>query len=160
MLKLMEKIEYVSERAYGDTEYAKALLESPSEILRLGGIEIPEASDLEFKKFFNDTLSAELSGIAAGKVQALSGTAKIKAFEGAKCKWCTVASWGLAGAIVAIGAGGLAFLTEGSVVVVWLAELAGCSSLAALAFIHTLTVAVSEGVAAVANAICGWIGAC
>jgi hypothetical protein len=77
-----------------------------------------------------------------------------------KCSACTVVCWGVAVAIVAVGAAAVASLSTTSPVVVSLAATVGVTAKAALAFIATLTTAISRGAAAVVGAICIWAGTC
>lgn len=148
----------VIEAAVIDQEFKARLLENPVRTMNSVGLCIPEFSFEEFNITFRkntDPLLAEAERILNAGVPL-----SVRNLPSFSCAACTVSVWTVAALITAVTAGGLALLTVTSGPVLALASFAGVPVAAALAFIKTLGVAIGSGVAAVAKAICRWIGAC
>lgn len=134
-----------------DDDAAAALVADPAGVLRAAGVAVPAGSDAEF----NATVQAALPD--PGRVRTL------QAVDGSRMA-CLLSSYGLAAAIVQLGAGGLADLTEASppvqVVVTFAGELGFTKSVPdTLAFLQGLAATTLASAGDVANALCDWIGA-
>jgi hypothetical protein len=128
-------------RMQEDATYTQPVMSNPAATFQKAGVQLKPADEAGFNEFAKQKLGATTS-------------------MSFKCDLCQVGCYGIAAAIVAIGAAGLTLLTEGSDVVVALAAFAGVSTASALAFIQSLVAAVESGVSAVVDSICNWTGAC
>ena len=142
------------EAAQHDNTVREKLLENPGAYLASAGYPLSPDMIPDFNRFIhNDTSIPAI----LGQLQSGEGLTNL---EGLRCTMCKVAAYGIAAALVAIGAAGLATLSVSSGIVLALAAFAGVSAAGALAFIAGLASVISGGVSAVSGYICSWTGAC
>jgi hypothetical protein len=128
-------------RMQQDATFKQQVLSNPAATFQKAGVQLKPADEAGFNQFAKEKLEATTS-------------------MSVKCTICKVGCYGIAVAIVGVGAAGLALLTEGSAVVVALAAFADVSAAGALAFIQGLAAAIAAGTDAVVTQICDWTGAC
>lgn len=145
--------------AFQDQNFANQLLADPATTFEQGGFDVPDELHTEFNDFFSQVdpdLITTLNDPA--RRNALPDTDAVAA--GFRCTLCKIQAWSLALSIVAVGAAALATLTVRSGIVVAVASYAAIRLTVALAFLRGLGAAIVAGVSAVAQRLCGLIGAC
>jgi hypothetical protein len=147
----------VIDRALQDRGFARQLLGDPVSAFKQAGLSIPADQEAEFNENF--------PRIAPDFVATLNDPDRprpdsLESSSGLGCTACMVAAEVLAGAIAAVGAAGLAELTEGSAVVVSVADFLGLDTADALAFVKGLGKDIVDGVGEIAKALCKKLGAC
>jgi hypothetical protein len=131
----------------------------PAAALQSNGFSLPQDQKEKFNHYFSEVARNVLTQLRETPEDQLSDSARVM-IAGIGCTVCNVAAWGVAAAIVAVGAAALPELTAGSAVVVGLAAFTGFEVATALSFIYGLASVVGSGAGAVAGKICQWTGAC
>lgn len=142
------------EAAEKDENLLAQLVANPGQVFASAGFPVDSWAIPEFNDYCRK--EAGLSDVLTG----LANKKNLAALSSVGCTLCKIAAYTVAVAIVAVGAGALTLLTAGSAPVVALAAFAGVAATTALAFIVTLTTAITGGVGVVASYICEWTGAC
>jgi hypothetical protein len=154
------QVQQVLENAFSNQDTASQLLANPAGILKQNGINIPEGAEEQFNEYVR-AVAPDMMALLSTSAQGHLETAKAALPQSVGCWGCKIGVWSIATAIVAVGVASLSELVAGSAVVVALADFAGVSEGAALAFIQQgLMVPVRQGAEAVASAICKWTHAC
>ena len=123
---------------------------------RQHGLDLAQGRDAEFNQYVQELdggVKQHLAQLASG--QAADEPAAALGFG---CFACKAGVWVIAGAIVALGAAGVAAISPEADVVILLARFAGADARAVAGFVSGLGSIIQNGVNAVA--ICRWTGAC
>jgi hypothetical protein len=156
----IDQVRQVLSNTFTDQGAASQILNDPAGFFRQNGLDVSEGQDAEFNQYFREidpALTRRLSAAAEGQLMTAS---EAESLADLGCTVCKTAVWSIAVGLVALGAAAVAALTPESALVIALARVAGLNASAVAGFLSTLGNVVTQGVNAVASAICRWLGRC
>jgi hypothetical protein len=145
-------IRLLLEAAEGDKTVRADLWTNAGLVAASAGYPLQPADYAAFNEYARPLVEPTLEHLGRG--------GKLAELDGWECTVCKIGTWTLAVLIVAVGAAGVTFLTEGAAPVVALAAFAGVSAATSLAFIVGLVAAVGAGLDIVVTSICQWTKLC
>lgn len=145
-------VEKVWKAASKNTELMGVLITNPARFFASAGYPLQSQDYQGFNDFHRKEFRSILEHLNRGE--------KLEEVINFKCTACKVGCYAIASAIAAIGTAGLAYLTVTTPAVIALASFTGLAEETVLTFIQGLGSTIAEGVSAVAEKICTWVGVC